>query len=300
MANSGTNADDLGTHRCRVCGGRGRERFRKRGFVVAECARCASRFVPDPVPDLPSYDEGYFAGQNNGGGYPAYLLDRSLIVENFARRVRWLKPHARGNRLLDVGAAYGFLLVAARELGFEVLGVEPARGCAEFARNELGIDILSGTLEEAPLDPASFDVITMFDVIEHLVDLAATLRRVHELLKPGGLFVVETGDVGALLARVCGRRWYYYDPPQHITYFNQASLAAMLESIGFSQPIDVGYLGKSVSLRNFAFQLGRSLGSGPLGELSRAVSRSPLGRLTFPVPDRGNAFTFAVRREASG
>ncbi|HYC22259.1 MAG TPA: class I SAM-dependent methyltransferase [Candidatus Bathyarchaeia archaeon] len=282
---------------CRVCGGTGTESFRKRGFIVASCASCASRFVPDPVADLPSYDEGYFAGQNDGGGYPAYLLDRELIVENFARRIRWVKPLGRGTRLLDVGAAYGFLLVAARGLGYEVLGVEPAQGCADFARRELGVEILSGTLEEADLAEASFDVVTMFDVIEHLVDPAATLRRVHALLRPGGLFVVETGDVGALLARVCGRRWYYYDPPQHVTYFNQKSLADLLVRSGFSRPLAVGYLGKSVSLRNFAFQLGRSFGDGRLGDFSRAVSRSPLGRLTFPVPDRGNAFTFAVRRE---
>jgi SAM-dependent methyltransferase len=297
MHNSMSLNPSSSTHTCRVCGGSGMETFRKRGFVIAECAQCASRFVPDPVPDLPSYDEGYFAGQENGGGYPAYLLDRALIVENFARRIRWLKPFARGTRLLDVGAAYGFLLLAARELGFDVQGVEPARGCADFARRELGVEIIPGTLEEAELPPGSFDVVTMFDVIEHLITPATTLARVRELLKPGGLFVVETGDVGALLARVCGRRWYYYDPPQHVTYFNQRSLSDLLARSGFSPPLAIGYLGKSVSLRNFAFQLGRSFGNGALGDLSRAVSRSPLGRLTFPVPDRGNAFTLAVRRE---
>jgi hypothetical protein len=71
----------------------------------------------------------------------------------------------------------------------------------------------------------------------------------------------------------------------------------MLVKSGFSQPVAVGHLGKSVSLRNFAFQLGRALGPGVAGRLARAVSRSRLGNLTFPVPDRGNAFTFAVRRE---
>jgi SAM-dependent methyltransferase len=281
--------------RCRACGGSGRERFRKRGFVIAECGVCATRFVPDPLPRAESYDERYFDARVETG-YAGYLSDRELILLNFERRVQWLAPLAGGKRLLDVGAAFGFLLAAARKHGFDPVGVEPVAACAEFAKRELGETILPFALEDADLPRGSFDVITLFDVIEHLRDPRGAVARVRELLRPGGLVVVETGDLDALLSRVCGRRWYYYDPPQHLTYFRQASLVSMLRNAGFGEPVAVGHLGREVSLRNVTFQLARSLGPGLLGAASRAVSRSAAGRWTFSVPDRGNAFVLAARR----
>jgi SAM-dependent methyltransferase len=280
---------------CRACGAPGREAFRKRGFVIAACARCGSHFVPEPLSELEPYGESYF-DERGTTGYAAYLRDRELIVGNFERRIRWLAPLARGPRLLDVGAAYGFLLVAARAQGFEPVGVEPVVACADFAERELGERILTVSLEDADLAPASFDVITLFDVIEHLREPRAALGRVRELLRPGGLVVVETGDREALLDRVCGRRWYYYDPPQHLTYFSRRSLVALLAAEGFVEIAGVGHLGREVSLRNVTFQLARALGPGVLGRVSRAVSRSAAGGWTFSVPDRGNAFILAARK----
>lgn len=282
--------------RCRACGAPGRAEFVKRGFVIASCAACGCHFVPDPVPDPARYDEAYFAG---GGecGYGGYLQDRALILANFARRARWIAGLGGGRRVLDVGAAYGFFVAAARADGFDAVGLEPVAACGDFAKRELGVEVRTGRIEDAALEPASFDVVTLFDVIEHLADPATALRRIRTLLAPGGLLVVETGDLGGLLRRVVGSGWYYYDPPQHITYFSVASLDHVLRACGFGTTFAVGHLGREVSVRNFCHQLGRALG-GPLGAASQALARSPVGRLHFSVPDRGNAFVAAARRDA--
>ncbi len=279
--------------RCRACGGAGRPVFSKRGFVFAHCSVCDCRFVADAIPDL-VYDEGYFGGRSFGG-YPDYLRDRELLLSNFARRVRWLRPHARGARLLDVGAAYGFLVEAARREGFDAIGLEPAQGCVAWARRELGVEMVPGSIERASFAEESFDVVTLLDVIEHVVDPALALRQVRRWLRPGGLVVIETGDYQGLLARVCGSRWYYYDPPQHLTYFSRLSLERLLRRTGFEAPSVVGHLGRSVSVRNFSFQLGRALGASPAAEFCRSLARSSLGAVTFGVPDRGNVFTVAAR-----
>ncbi|MFN8599204.1 MAG: class I SAM-dependent methyltransferase [Candidatus Binatia bacterium] len=285
-----------GPLRCRACGAPGRAEFVKRGFVIASCAACGCHFVPDPVPDPARYDEDYFAGAGECG-YGGYLQDRPLILANFARRARWIAGLGAGARVLDVGAAYGFFVAAARAEGFDAIGLEPVPPCATFAARELGVEVRTGLIETADLEPASFDVVTMFDVIEHLADPAAALRRIRTLLAPGGLLVAETGDLGGLLRRVVGSGWYYYDPPQHLTYFSVASLGHLLRATGFEEPSSVGHLGREVSARNFFHQLGRALG-GPLGAASQAVARSPLGALNFSVPDRGNAFIAAARRGA--
>jgi SAM-dependent methyltransferase len=282
--------------RCRACGGPARAEFEKRGFVIASCGTCGCHFVPDPIPDPARYDEAYFAG---GGacGYGGYLQDRALILANFARRAHWIASLGAGPRVLDVGAAYGFFVAAARTAGFAAVGLEPVAACATFAARELGVELHTGRIEDAALAPGSFEVVTLFDVIEHLADPAAALRRIHDLLAPGGLLVIETGDLGGLLPRVVGSRWYYYDPPQHLTYFSLASLDHLLRVTGFAPASAVGYLGRDVSVRNFFHQLGRAIG-GPLGAVSQAIARSRLGLLSFPVPDRGNAFIAAARRDA--
>ena len=285
-----------GPLRCRACGAPGRAEFVKRGFVIASCAACGCHFVPDPVSDPTRYDKTYFADDSDCG-YGGYLQDRPLILANFARRARWIASLGAGARVLDVGAAYGFFVAAARAEGFDVIGLEPVPPCATFAARELGVEVRTGLIETADLEPASFDVVTMFDVIEHLADPAAALRRIRTLLAPGGLLVAETGDLGGLLRRVVGSGWYYYDPPQHLTYFSVASLGHLLRATGFEEPSSVGHLGREVSARNFFHQLGRALG-GPLGAASQAVARSPLGALNFSVPDRGNAFIAAARRGA--
>lgn len=281
--------------RCRACGTPGRERFVKRGFVVAECPACGCHYVPDPLPVPVTYDEAYFAGEGECG-YGGYLLDRELILANFARRARWIATLGTGRRVLDVGAAYGFFVAAARREGLDARGLEPVAACAAFARRELGVEVMTGRIEDAGLPPGSLDVVTLFDVIEHLADPALALARVRDLLVPGGTVVIETGDLGGLLARVCGSAWYYYDPPQHLTYFSRPSLERLLERSGFGPTLDVAHLGRAVSVRNFFHQLGRALGDGIAGGLSRAVSHTALAGLTFPVPDRGNAFALAARR----
>ncbi|MBM4268180.1 MAG: class I SAM-dependent methyltransferase [Deltaproteobacteria bacterium] len=279
--------------RCRACGSPGRPLFSKRGHRFAACDACGCRFVTGATEPV-SYDESYFE-RADVNGYADYRADRDLLLENFARRVRWLRPFARGTRFLDAGAAYGFLVRAARDEGFEAVGLEPVRSCAAWARAELGVEMLSSTIEGAAIPPASLDVVTLLDVIEHVGDPALALRCIRRWLRPGGIVAIETGDCEGLLARVCGSRWYYYDPPQHLTFFSPASLASLFERTGFSAPLGFGHLGRAVSVRNFSFQLGRALGDGILGEVCRGVSRSPLGTLRFSVPDRGNAFITAAR-----
>jgi hypothetical protein len=97
----------------------------------------------------------------------------------------------------------------------------------------------------------------MFDVIEHVRDPLAWLVRARELLAPGGLLVIETGDAASAWARLLGRRWYFLDPPQHLWYFTGASLEALLARAGFRAPPRRWRSGRWVSLPNIAFKLVR-------------------------------------------
>src|SRR5262249_20591793 len=114
----------------------------------------------------------------------------------------------RGGRLLEIGCACGFLLVAARDRGFAVTGVEMSKWASEHARSQYGLDVRCARLEDLALPADGFDVAVMADVIEHLTEPRRTLAEVRRLLKPGGRLLLLTPDVGSLAARIAGQRWW--------------------------------------------------------------------------------------------
>jgi ubiquinone/menaquinone biosynthesis C-methylase UbiE len=130
-----------------------------------------------------------------------------------------------------VGAYTGVFVEIAAQHGWDAWGVEPSRWAVERARDR-DLQMVQGTLETADLPESHFDVVTMWDVIEHLTDPREALRQAHRLLKPGGLLVVHTIDIESLFARLMGPRWPWL-MEMHIYYFSRRTLREMLKKCGF-------------------------------------------------------------------
>lgn len=260
--------------RCALCGSTGRPFFVKRGIDVLLCNGCRNAFVPpSAIPEnLESiYSQAYFEG-GEATGYPGYRADRELLFQNFRERLDFIeKAGPPGRRLLDVGAAYGFFLKVARDAGWDASGVEIAPDCALEAARISGASVACGDFLDVPV-PGPFDVIVMLDVIEHLRDPAAAVARAFELLSPGGLLVIETGDFRAPWARLLGPRWYFYDPPAHLFYFSRRGLLALLARTGFSRDVRLSRAGRRVSAANILFKLSAA-SPGPLRHALSAASR---------------------------
>lgn len=243
---------------CPLCGGASSRWLVKNALPIERCASCDTRFLPpSEIPaDLESlYTAEYFSGGADTG-YPSYQQDAPMLERNFAERVRRIGAWRAPGRLLDVGAAYGYFVKAACEAGWRASGIELAADVAREGSRLAQAEILAGDFLTAPLAPG-FDVITMFDVIEHVRDPLAWLARARALLAPGGLLVIETGDVASAWARLLGRHWYFLDPPQHLWYFTGDGLAALLARAGFRAPAERWRSGRWVSLANVAFKLAR-------------------------------------------
>jgi len=241
---------------CPLCGGASAFWLVKNALPIQRCSACDNRFLaPSDVPaDLESlYSTEYFSG-GVATGYPTYQQDAPMLERNFAERVRRISRWHAPGRILDVGAAYGYFVKAAREAGWDASGVELAPEVAREAAQLAQAEIIAGDFLQVPLAPG-FDVITMFDVIEHVRDPLAWLVHARELLAPGGLLVIETGDVASAWARWLGRYWYFLDPPQHLWYFTGAGLEALLARAGFRAPPQRWRSGRWVSLANIAFKL---------------------------------------------
>lgn len=217
---------------------------------VLRCSACALVFISpndrdDRAEVLYSRDyfterEGYFFkdGVVDGSGH------ESPHVADFRHGLELIEGRAKPpGRLLDVGCATGSFLSIAKERGWDCRGVEVSSFAAEKARARTGVEVFCGPFEEAPFPEASFDVVTMWDLFEHLPAPPDALRKVRQLLKPGGLVLVNTPNENSLI-RILSRLLYRGSGGMirgpidrlyhryHVTYFGASSLARLFEKSG--------------------------------------------------------------------
>jgi 2-polyprenyl-3-methyl-5-hydroxy-6-metoxy-1,4-benzoquinol methylase len=196
------------------------------------CPACGLLFAPDRTPEeLQSlYDAGYFADYPGGEDYEADPAQRRFEAD---RRVAWVARHVPGGRLLEIGAAAGHFVEAARDAGFEPMGVEPAADLARRATERTGITVVPGFLEDVDLPLGAFDVACAWHVVEHIAAPHDALVRVHDALAPGGQLFVEVPNIASVVARRTGRRWGNLDIRHHVGHYTPAALRALLVRAGF-------------------------------------------------------------------
>lgn len=147
------------------------------------------------------------------------------------RAIRRLRPKA--DRLLDIGCGTGIFLDSARKEGWDVVGVELSDYAANYARRKMKLPVITGTVMDTELDNDSFDLVTLWDVIEHLHNPREALTRIHHLLKADGLVALSTPNFGSLAANLLGKRWGFVGPGEHIYLFTPETLHRMLSRTGF-------------------------------------------------------------------
>lgn len=170
-----------------------------------------------------------------------HRLEDALYESEYRQRLRtadaylgWLNRFcSQPQALLDIGCSTGIFLSRARQAGWHVSGLEPSRWAAGIAAGRLpDSNIQVGAINEASFPQLSFDVVTLWDVLEHLVSPTASLSCIHSWLKASGWLFLNTPDIDSLPARLMGRRWVLF-LREHIWYFSLGTLAKLLEKCGF-------------------------------------------------------------------
>ena len=261
--------------RCPVCGG---SDFRPHLPALVRCGACAmvTAKVDAGEEELQAlYGSGYFCGDE----YADYLADKRVIQKSFRKRLATVRRHVEGGRLVDVGCAYGFFLELAQE-HFTVLGYDVSEQAVEYASGVLGVPaVCADFLSDESLKASSMDVVTMWDVIEHLAEPGRFVDRSWEVLRDGGHLFLTTGDIDSWLARRQGRRWRLIHPPTHLQYFSAATIRRLLETRGF-EVVRVLYPGHWRTVRQILhglFVFGRNGRSSTVHRIASRLMPADLG-----------------------
>jgi len=201
-------------------------------YHLARCTGCG-HVVTHPEPregELATlYGEDYYGPEHRRFKGPleaATTLFRRWRAWYLARR---LTP----GTVIDVGCGRGLLLDELRRRGWSVLGTELSDQAARYARDVLGIPMKVGEFHSLDIPPASADVIVMWQTFEHMREPNAVLRRVHEVLRPGGTVIVSVPNRESWQARLTGPGWHHLDIPRHLHHYGESTMRRMLERQGF-------------------------------------------------------------------
>lgn len=220
---------------CPICGSASASAFEIKGYTICNCVNCGHRFAgiaADECRVAANYDDSYF----NGGraGYTDYAAEAVLLRKRGRMYADKLAAYTKPGRMLDVGAAAGYILQGFADRGWSGIGLEPNASMADFGRERLGLDLYQGTLESFETQ-MSFDLVSMIQVAAHFYDPLQAFERAYKVLNKTGLLLVETWNRDSLSARLFGKNWHEYSPPSVRHWFSRSGLTTFLEGLGFDR-----------------------------------------------------------------
>jgi len=209
---------------CPACDRGLRRWFEKEGLAFGRCPSCGGGYAEVP-PSEPARYHDYLPALTRTLPDATRARYRELL-ESFA-------PVRRTGRLLDVGCGGGFFVGEAAAAGWRAEGTEVSAAAVEFGRAR-GWTLHRGVLDDAPVEPGSLDVLTLFEVLEHVQDPAGLLRQCAARLRPGGLLYLTTPNMGSLSRRILGAGWSVISR-DHVSLHTARALAALCGKAGLGR-----------------------------------------------------------------
>ena len=277
---------------CRICES---SQHQEKWGLLRECENCRFIFFGDTDPEALArlYHEGYLHGEE----YTDYIGQEFALRKSMRQHLKQMEQFKPlSGPLLEVGCAYGFFLDEAQRRIDHVQGIDVAREAVSYAHHSFGIKADYGDFLSFDFEGNRFSTICFWDTIEHLAEPDQFINRAWELLKPGGMIYLTTGDIGAFNARIRGKNWRQIHPPTHVSYFSRDTMRRILEQSGFEvMPIETA---------SYFHTLKHVLGAlamrfGLVGTMAKLIERlvgdSAVGRWGFWL-NLGDTMFVAARR----
>lgn len=237
---------------CIVCNSTKAEPLYPGILKCQECSHVVADLLLSDQELFELYKKDYFFGDE----YSDYVADKKIIQKNFNLRLNTLKTFLKPNhtKLFEIGCAYGFFLDVAQSRFNQVQGIDITTDGIRYARDVLNLDVLQSDLLKHDFGDQMFDVVCMWDTIEHLRQPEQYIEKISKQMESGALLAITTGDIGSSNARIRKEKWRLIHPPTHIHYFSKKSMANMLNNYGFDVVYN-RYCGFYRSVDNIAYNI---------------------------------------------
>ncbi len=266
-------------------------------FEYYRCEACEFIFL-NPIPmDLGRYyPTNYYEVPRSS----AELADRAEKLQQW--KLDAVTRLVGAGRLLEIGPAYGLFAFLAKRAGFDVTAIEMDSRCCSFLRETVGINVVESADTVAELKKLpGFDVIVMWQVIEHLPDPWAVLTAAAERLAPNGILILDTPNPQAFQFRVLGRYWTHVDAPRHVCLIPASLLVDHLRQSGLHPVLLTATDESAIGFNGFgwAFSLKNFFSNSTAGSIVHFLGRV-LAKLLIPIERtgwRGSTYTAVFRKE---
>jgi len=257
----------MASNLCNLCNnGLSNTVFSKKGYRFVQCLSCGLIYIENQPSESELKKTYSFDANYHNCFQKASSWQTKKQLNAGKRYYRYVGIYKKKGRILDIGCSAGFFLKAARENGWETSGIDISNDTAEIARKRYGLNVLTGTLDENIFPAGYFDVVTMWDAIEHLSDPLKTMSIVNKILVSDGIVILSTPNVDGLFPRfaykISGKvgDWWHPEPPHHLFQFSKKTISKLLEASGFrlleiyDKKISIIYTIRSFKILNAPFK----------------------------------------------
>lgn len=212
-----------------------------KNFTLHSCASCRCLFM-EPMPGEEEiagfYPSQYWWNSSKSSGNVVLKklesIYRKLALRDHVSFILRVAENRNGLDLLDVGCGSGTLLGLLKQRGFHSLGIDFSAEAARVAEEENGVRVIVGSLDHAGFRPASFDIVTLFHVMEHVTNPREVLAEVSRILKPEGAVVLQVPNIDSWQFKAFGAKWYGLDIPRHVIDYSKGGMLRLLTDAGFA------------------------------------------------------------------
>lgn len=235
--------------RCILCGADASHNILYQGIL--KCPSCGLVFADvhvdaDALREI--YQQSYFFGDE----YLNYVEDKPFLQKNLSARLRTLRKFSAGGTLFEIGCAYGFFLELAQKY-WEAEGCDISAQACAYARDH-GLNAVGGEFMSLDVKQNQYDVVALWDTIEHLARPDLYVEKASKVLKSGGILCATTGDIGSLMARMRKQQWRLIHPPTHLYYFDRITMEKLLTKNGL-EVVHFEHCGYSRSVQQIVYSL---------------------------------------------
>ena len=210
---------------------------------IVKCNNCNHHYV---IPQITSEKLNEYYSNETSTYYTFVGKESNHLKSKHTEIYKRIQNYVDHGRIMEIGCGLGYLLSYFPKEKWDRIGIEPSKDISSFGRDNLGLKILTEFLDYSTFKKDSFDVIMLFDVMEHLKDASGMIDLVKYYLKPGGLLVFGTGNIESIEAKLYGKLWGYLSTWDHISFFSIPGIKYLLDNKNLKtlEILETSYKGK--------------------------------------------------------